>query len=81
MDALTSDKFHVEHRGTKVALIIGNVELVMSYKTALTMSGALRLRAQQAKLEAGDTNMIFGLYGELEDLETIVRREQARKMY
>lgn len=78
---LKADSFSVEQRGIKVAVIIGNAELLMDYKTGLRLCGLLRLRCQQAKLEDGHSSPIFGVYGDLQDLEDIVKREQQRKMF
>lgn len=69
----------VQQRGDKVALILGNTEMLMSYQEALTLSAWLRMRGGQAKLEAGHTERMITGIGTMEDLEDIVTREQARK--
>jgi len=64
---LRRGRIAVTSEGDLVKLTLGNVELKLSYETALLLSQWLRIRAKEAKRRAGDMSRHWSVIGTLHD--------------
>lgn len=68
-DLLKRERVAVRTEGALVVLTIGNVDLKMEYDTALQISTWMRVRAKDAKRQAGDTGRHWSVVGNLTAIE------------
>jgi hypothetical protein len=66
-DLMTRQRIAVRAEGEDVVLAVGNSELRMPYATALQVSQWLRVRAKEAKANAGDTGRHWSAIAVLSD--------------
>lgn len=63
---LTQQRVAVAVEGPLLVLTIGREQIRMEYDTALKLSTWMRVRAKQAKLNAGDHSRHWSIIGNLE---------------
>lgn len=66
---IRQERIAVASEGDLVVLTLGNVEMKMSYATALLLSQWLRVRAKEAKRRAGDVSRHWSVIGTLHDAQ------------
>jgi len=64
---LKQQRLAVESEYDNVVIRLGNIEVKISYETALLLSQWIRIRAKEAKRFAGDTSHHWSLVGTLHD--------------
>ena len=64
---LKRERVEVTSEGDLVKIMLGNVEVKMSYTDALMLSQWIRMRAKEAKRLAGDPSHWFSVIGTLHD--------------
>jgi len=66
-DLLQKQRIAVSSEGDLVVMDLGNVQVKLSYETALLLSQWLRVRAKEAKQRAGDQSRHWSCVGVLHD--------------
>lgn len=64
---LTQQRVEVAAEGELVAITVGNTTLRLGYEQALLLSQWIRVRAKEAKRNAGDTSRHWSVLGTLHD--------------
>jgi hypothetical protein len=64
---LRQERIAVSDEYDRVTLKLGNVDVTMTYATAIQLAGWLRVHGRKAKRFAGDTSRNISAYGILTD--------------
>jgi len=67
-DLLLKQRLAVQAQGDRVVLSIGNTDVGFDYETALQLSQWMRVRAKEAKKNAGDMSRHWSAIGMIEGL-------------